>query len=437
MPTFMRKKSSESLKKETAKPVRKKLVYPNKKEVEDLIKQAEQGISKTASTDLFQAIMMYAHAARSSDVHLEPGEKTAVARLRIDGILRDEFFIPNQVHHQLISLLKILTHMRTDEHRAPQDGRYRFQVPNGDVDVRVSVMAVSDGEKSVLRLLSSESHKLTLEDLGFGKTDYERVSRAILKPWGMILSTGPTGSGKTTTIYAILEMLNKRTVNISTIEDPVEFYISGVNQSQVDHAAKVTFANGLRTLLRQDPDIIMVGEIRDEETAKIAVNAALTGHKMLSTLHTNNAATTIPRLLDMNVEPFLVSSTLILSIAQRLMRRVCPECVGEKTLTRDEAKQILEEGAIEELFQKKNSITLAQAKGCNACNDTGYKGRIGIFEVLEVSEEIQKMIIRRATSSEIEKQAINEGMTTLMRDGAQKVLGKETTLEELIRVMYE
>jgi type IV pilus assembly protein PilB len=286
-------------------------------------------------------------------------------------------------------------------------------------------------------LLSSESHKLTLEQLGFSEKDLKRVNRAVQKPWGMILATGPTGSGKTTTIYAILEILNRREVNISTIEDPVEFYIPGVNQSQVDQSAKVTFANGLRTLLRQDPDILMVGEIRDEETAKIAVNAALTGHKLLSTLHTNNAATTIPRLLDMNVEPFLVSSTLVLSIAQRLVRRVCPDCAEKKVYTKKDLMHALDEHVIGTLFGKKQRISLSQAKGCTKCNESGYKGRVGLYEVLEVSDEIQKMIVRRAISSEIEAQAIKEGMTPLVKDGADKLLSGQTTLEEFVRVMYE
>lgn len=380
---------------------------------------------------------MYAHAARASDVHMEAGKNSGIVRLRIDGILHDEFTTPIKVHNRLLSLLKIRTHMRTDEHRAPQDGRYRFSTPVGEVDIRASIMPISDGEKAVLRLLSSESHKLSLTDLGFSKPDLDKVNRAIKKPWGMILATGPTGSGKTTSIYAIVEILNKREVNISTIEDPVEFYIPGVNQSQVDRLAKLSFATGLRTIVRQDPDIIMVGEIRDEETANIAVNAALTGHKLLSTLHTNNAATTIPRLLDMKVEPFLLASTLICTIAQRLMRHVCTDCWQSMELKIKDAEAILEEVTLKKLFGNKKSVAVAKAVGCKKCNNTGYRGRIGIYEVLEVTEEIQKLIVKRATSEEINQLALSEGMTALIDDGIQKVLALDTTIEELVRVMNE
>ncbi|MEK7108459.1 MAG: GspE/PulE family protein, partial [Patescibacteria group bacterium] len=257
------------------------------------------------------------------------------------------------------------------------------------------------------------------------------------KPWGMILATGPTGSGKTTTIYAILEILNRREVNISTIEDPVEFEINGVNQSQVDRVAKLTFATGLRSLLRQDPNVLMVGEIRDQETAKIAVNAAMTGHTLLSTLHTNDAATTVPRLIDMGVETFLVASTLNVAIAQRLVRRVCPECRGTKTLTKAEAQNILYPVALQTLFGKSTSIKVAEAKGCAECSETGYKGRVGLYEVLENTEAIQKLIIRRASASEIRDTAIKEGMTTIETDAARKITAQETTLDEFIRVMQE
>lgn len=368
---------------------------------------------------------------------MEAGKNSGIVRLRIDGILHDEFTTPIKVHNRLLSLLKIRTHMRTDEHRAPQDGRYRFSTPVGEVDIRASIMPISDGEKAVLRLLSSESHKLSLTDLGFSKPDLDKVNRAIKKPWGMILATGPTGSGKTTSIYAIVEILNKREVNISTIEDPVEFYIPGVNQSQVDRLAKLSFATGLRTIVRQDPDIIMVGEIRDEETANIAVNAALTGHKLLSTLHTNNAATTIPRLLDMKVEPFLLASTLICTIAQRLMRHVCTDCWQSMELKIKDAEAILEEVTLKKLFGNKKSVAVAKAVGCKKCNNTGYRGRIGIYEVLEVTEEIQKLIVKRATSEEINQLALSEGMTALIDDGIQKVLALDTTIEELVRVMNE
>ena len=408
-----------------------------KQEIEERIKSASLDGAHDAAVTVFNSIMSFAQGARASDVHLEPEEAEAIVRIRIDGILHDMFKVPLELHRQMIAVLKILTRMRTDEHRAPQDGRYEFETPEGGVDVRVSVISITHGEKAVLRLLSGASHNLTLEALGFYEEDLKRVERAIARPWGMILATGPTGSGKTTSIYAILEILNKREVNIATIEDPVEFDIDGVNQSQVDVAAKLTFATGLRSIVRQDPDIIMVGEIRDEETANIAVNAALTGHKLLSTLHTNNAASTIPRLIDMNVEPFLISSTLICAIAQRLVRRVCDECHQSENWSRAEAQKVLGEAMVVELFGDKESISIAKTVGCAACSNTGYKGRVGIYEVLENTKTIQKLIVDRADSDTIHQQAIKEGMNTIAQDGLKKVRDQLTTVEELVRVMKE
>jgi type IV pilus assembly protein PilB len=302
----------------------------DRKQVEALLARALKYQGGDVVTELFDTVMRYAHEVRASDVHMEPEDDSATLRIRVDGILHDDFKVTDALHRQMIAVLKILTRMRTDEHRAPQDGRYAFTSSLGDVDVRASIIPVTGGEKAVLRLLSSQSHKLSLEQLGFSDPDLERIKRAIHKPWGMILTTGPTGSGKTTTIYAILEILNTREVNIATIEDPVEFDIVGVNQSQVDSAAKLTFANGLRAILRQDPDIIGVGEIRDEETAKIAVNAALTGHKLLSTLHTNNSASTIPRLIDMQVEPCFDF------FDSYLCRSSAPDAPGLRTLCEQE-----------------------------------------------------------------------------------------------------
>lgn len=412
-------------------------VTPVKKaDIDALILKAGKSAEKV-STVLFHSLMKFAHTSRASDMHLEALEEKAVVRYRIDGILRDVFVIPSKVHDRIIGLIKILTHMRTDEHRSAQDGRYSFESSLGEVDVRVSVMPFIYGEKAVLRLLSSQSHKLTLEQLGFLPKDLEKVQQAIHKSWGMILSTGPTGSGKTTTTYAILEILNQRQINISTIEDPVEFYIPGVNQSQVNRTADLTFANGLRALMRQDPDVIMVGEIRDQETAKIGINAALTGHKLLSTLHTNNAATTIPRLIDMGVEPFLVASTLLVAVAQRLLRRVCSTCVKTKTLSKSEATKFLLPEMEEELFKKKSKVEIAEAVGCKVCGNSGYHGRVGIYEVLSVSDAIKELIVKRGSSEEIEQLARQEGMTSMMQDGVQKVLQQDTTIEELLRVMQD
>jgi type IV pilus assembly protein PilB len=423
--------------KEKKKSVKKRVKTPTRERMDKYIKSALGDATGKATAEFFDALMLFANEARSSDVHLEPDRDECKIRLRIDGILHDYFTVPVELHTRLIALLKIRTRMRTDEHRAPQDGRDSFEAPDGTVDVRASIMPTSVGEKAVMRLLSSASHNLTLEELGFEKRDFDIISGAVGRPWGMILTTGPTGSGKTTTVYAILEILNKRSVNISTIEDPVEFYIPGVNQSQVDSSAKLTFAKGLRSLVRQDPDIIMVGEIRDEETAQIAVNAALTGHKLLSTLHTNNAATTIPRLLDMGVEPFLLASTLIASVSQRLMRRACDQCKKSKEFMREDLTTSLDDETLQMLFGQKKSLKLTDVQGCAACNNTGYRGRVGIYEVLEVSEEVQKLIVKRVSSKQIEEQAIAEGMTTLMQNGVNKVLSGETTIEELLRVMHE
>lgn len=410
---------------------------PLRAEVQELIEKAYAENREDAVVTLFDRLMNYAHMIRSSDIHMEPWKDHGVIRVRIDGILHDEFEVKFPLHVQLIARLKILTRMRTDEHHAPQDGRFKYTNPTGDVDVRVSILPTEFGEKAVLRLLSSQSHKLSLEQLGFSPEDLMRVQRAIRKPWGMLLATGPTGSGKTTSVYAILEVLNQREVNISTIEDPVEFEIPGINQSQVDRVAKLTFATGLRSLLRQDPDIIMVGEIRDQETAKIAVNAAMTGHKLLSTIHTNDSATTIPRMIDMGVEPFLVASTLICAIAQRLVRRVCPDCVEKKEIKRKDFQEVFGQEVLDALFEKADKVTVAQVGTCDKCNGTGYRGRIGIYEVLENSPAIQQKILSHATSTEIEAIAREEGMTSIAIDGVRKVLSLETTIEELIRVMQE
>ncbi len=408
------------------------------KKINDLIDSAKQSHVQDIIVELFNGLMVYAAISESaSDLHIEPWEEEAMIRIRVDGILYDRFRVNRTIYLRLISLLKILTKMRTDEHRAPQDGRFEFQTEGGGVDVRASVIPTSNGEKAVLRFLSGKSHKLTLKQLGFLGDDLKKVSKAIHKNWGMILATGPTGSGKTTTIYAILEEINKREVNITTIEDPVEFEIEGVNQSQVDRKAKMDFATGLRSLLRQDPDIIMVGEIRDEETAKIAVNAAMTGHKLLSTLHTNNAATTVLRLIDMGTESYLVASTLICAIAQRLVRKLCPDCKVKRTLTRTKAKRILKLEYVKLLFGNKEKIKVAVAGGCFDCGNTGYKGRLGIYEVLDNTPEIQELILKRVNSTKLQEAAIKLGMTTMAEDGIKKVASGDTTLEEFVRVMQE
>ena len=432
------KKEESKKNKETAIP-KKNIPIVGTSDLEKMINAAGTKTAReTLVIEFIDAIMLYANQNRASDVHLEPKrEGKAVVRLRIDGMLRDEFEIPYTLHSQSVARLKIMTNMRSDEHRAPQDGRFSFQTQDETVDVRASMIATVYGEKVVLRLLSGSTHGLSLEDLGFSESDLQRLRAQIKKPWGMILATGPTGSGKTTSIYAVLEELNRREVNISTIEDPVEFKLGDVNQSQVDRPAEFTFATGLRSLLRQDPDIIMVGEIRDKETAKIAVNAALTGHKMLSTLHTNDAPTTIPRLMDMGVEPYLVASTFNCAIGQRLMRRACEKCAKPITLTRAQAAEKLPESIIELVFGKNESIEIVEAVGCEACGKSGYHGRIGIYEVLVNTLEMQSLIAQRAESTVIREKAIQQGMTTMEQDGARKLLEKISTLDEFMRVLHE
>lgn len=433
---FSKKKEEEVSSKQKPK---KEIPVIGTSDLEKMIKAAGTKTAReTLVIEFIDALMLYADQNRASDVHLEPKrEGKAIARLRVDGMLRDEFEIPYTLHSQSIARLKIMTNMRSDEHRAPQDGRFSFDTQHETVDVRASIIATVYGEKAVLRLLSGSTHGLSLEDLGFSETDLQRLRAQVKKPWGMILATGPTGSGKTTTIYAVLEELNRREVNISTIEDPVEFKIGEVNQSQVDRPAEFTFATGLRSLLRQDPDIIMVGEIRDKETAKIAVNAALTGHKMLSTLHTNDAPTTIPRLMDMGVEPYLVASTFNCAIGQRLMRRVCEKCGKSITITKQQATEKLPEHIVNLMFQKTDSIEVIEAVGCEACGKSGYHGRIGIYEVLINTTEMQSLIAQHAESTLIREKAIQQGMTTMEQDGARKVLQKISTLEEFVRVLHE
>ena len=310
----------------------------------------------------------------------------------------------------------------------------RLSLEEENLDIRVSIIPITEGEKAVLRLLSSRSREYTLADLGMSEKDLQKVTAAYNKSYGMILSTGPTGSGKTTSIYAILKILNTREGNITTIEDPVEYRIKGANQVQVNPKTNLTFANGLRSILRQDPNIIFVGEIRDSETAGIAVNAALTGHLVLSTLHTNDAATAIPRLTDMKVEPFLVASTVNIIIAQRLVRKICDMCKTTQTTTQQELTKHLPADIVKKHFGDQNELTLYKGKGCKICHNTGYTGRVGVFEVLEVGKEIRRLITERNDSDIINKAAIEEGMTSMLDDGLDKVQKGVTTVEEVIRV---
>jgi type IV pilus assembly protein PilB len=411
---------------------------------EDLEKAAEElPIVKIVDTLLKHAILQ-----KASDIHIEPLEKEVVVRYRIDGILHDAMVLPQQVQAGIVARIKVLANLKLDEHRLPQDGRFKVETEEYKISFRVSILPVYNGEKIVMRLLSEDSKGMTLETLGFRGEALERITRNIRKANGMILVTGPTGSGKTTTLYTVMDILNTPEVNISTIEDPIEYRMPRINQTQVNPKIGLTFANGLRSLVRQDPDIIMVGEIRDTETASLAVNAALTGHLVLSTLHTNSAAASFARLIDMKVEPFLISSTTNCVIAQRLVRRLHPDAREKYKLTSDQIKSLGEQFNLEEILkilrQEKiigpkddwGDIEFFKPKPTADCPD-GYKGRIGIYEVFEVTETMKQMIVGRATASEIETQAKKEGMITMLQDGFIIAAQGQTTIEEILRVTKE
>jgi type IV pilus assembly protein PilB len=480
----------------------------------------ESIISEAPIARAVNSLIEYAVKSRASDIHIEPRESFVQIRYRVDGVLKDTMTLPKSLISSIISRIKILSNMRIDEHRIPQDGRIKVKVAGQSLSIRVSSLPVMDGEKIVMRILDESTRALTLDELGFKGQALITIQRALDKPHGMLLVTGPTGSGKSTTLYSVVSMLNNMGVNISTIEDPVEYRIQGVNQTQVNAKVGMTFASGLRALLRQDPNIIMVGEIRDAETAEIAVHSALTGHTVLSTLHTNNAAGCLPRLLDMGVEPFLIASTVNAVIGQRLVRKICPYCVeaytpepgvmeniidnfglrkeflisnqehkknterpalkadlrGERKIPipenfEAEKKSILEELAKDptmvnrsakeaeevalrnhiflnedELAKSANkestksqnlSLTLYRGKGCNKCDSSGYLGRLGIYEIIEVDDEIGKLIISHASTSEIQHVAIKNGMITMQQDGFLKSLEGLTTVEEVLRVTRE
>lgn len=403
-----------------------------------LFEKKDDGTTKdipvTKTVDL---LIEYAHSSRASDIHIEPTEKASNIRFRVDGVLTEVLEIPKSAHEQVITRIKVMAKLRTDEHLSAQDGKIRTLVGDDQLDIRVSIVPIIAGEKVVMRLLSSKTRQFGLSDLGMSDDDHRKVKEASAKPYGMILSTGPTGSGKTTTVYSVLKILNTKEKNIATIEDPVEYEIEGVNQIQVNAKTNLTFANGLRAILRQDPNIIYVGEIRDQETADIATNSAMTGHLVLSTLHTNNAATTIPRLIDLGIEPFLVASTINVVIGQRLVRKICDGCKMSQDISIDELALKIPSIKKDKGLAKKKSIRVYSGKGCAICGKTGYKGRLGIFEVLVVSDELKKSIVERSDSDQIEKIAKSEGMKTMFDDGLDKVLAGKTTIEELLRVINE
>jgi len=401
---------------------------------ESLGKTTNVALEEAPVMKILDLLINYAYQDKASDIHIEPQEKDSLIRFRIDGILHDVLNLPKTLHDRIITRIKVLSRLRTDEHLSAQDGKMRIRLEEEFLDIRVSIIPIADGEKSVLRLLSSRSRHFSLTDLGMNDQDLKKVTNAFIRSFGMILSTGPTGSGKSTSIYAILKIINTRDKNITTIEDPIEYRLKGVNQIQVNAKTNLTFANGLRSILRQDPNVIFVGEIRDIETAGIAVNASLTGHLVLSTLHTNDAATALPRLTDMKVEPFLVASTVNIIIAQRLVRKICDMCKVSLTIVRDDLAKHIPLEIIKRHFEQQQTLQAYKGNGCKICHFTGYLGRIGIFEVLEVSKGIRKLITEKADSDIINKKAIEEGMTTMLDDGLEKVTKGVTTIEEVLRV---
>lgn len=396
---------------------------------------------------IVDTLIKHAILERASDIHIEPTEKELVVRYRIDGILRDAMILPTDIAPGVVARIKILSNLKIDEHRLPQDGRFKIETEDYRYALRVSVLPVYDGEKIVMRLLPEAAKGMTLEELGLWGDMLESTHFNLKRPVGMILVTGPTGSGKTTTLYSMLQILNTPGVNISTIEDPIEYRMPRINQTQVNPKVGLTFANGLRALVRQDPDILMVGEIRDEETASLAVNAALTGHLVLSTLHTNSAAGALPRLLDMKVEPFLIASTVNIILAQRLVRRLC-EPKTKYVLTKDELGALAKEGDLEKVLAILKERRIVDPKATWAtiqffhptpskdCPD-GYQGRFGIFEILNVTETIKTLILRNASAMEIQHQAQKEGMLTMLEDGFMKAVQGFTTIEEVLRVSRE
>ncbi len=407
------------------------------KQVEaDIEAQITQPLEKISVVKLVDLFIELAYVARASDVHLEPTRTSMNIRFRIDGLLKNPFEkieVPKALQQEISSRIKVLSGMRTDEHLIPQDGRFRVEIDEfGAVDVRVSIVPTYHGENAILRVLAS-TQNFELENLGFQDDELKKVKKAIQKPYGMILANGPTGSGKSTTLYTILKRLNKPDVSVITIEDPIEYSLDGTTQIQVNNEVGLTFANGLRSILRQDPNIIMVGEIRDSETASIAVNAALTGHLVLSTIHTNDSATTFPRLIDMGVPPFLVASTLNIAMAQRLVRTICEKCKQKRMLTLTEQKSLRE--LLPDIGDKASVFYVG--KGCSACGGSGYQGRIGIREVLEINEEIRQLIMNRANASQIKEAAVKNGMRTMIKDGIQKALNGVTSIEEVIRLIHE
>jgi type II secretory ATPase GspE/PulE/Tfp pilus assembly ATPase PilB-like protein len=382
--------------------------------------------------EIIDQILEDAILLRASDIHFEPQDKEVVVRFRIDGVLHEAGRLAKEYYENMVNRIKVLARLRIDEHQAAQDGAVHFSNGSMAADLRVSIVPTLDGEKIVVRLLSEYVRNLVFAGLGLSEGDQEILMASAKKPFGMILVTGPTGSGKTTTLYSLVKELSGPEKNITTIEDPVEYRIQGINQIQVNNQTNLTFAKGLRSIARQDPDIILVGEIRDLETAEIAVNAALTGHLLLSTFHSNDAAASVPRLLDMGIEPFLLASTLDLIVAQRLVRKICESCRVSKLVMPEQIQKVSPAAA--KYFGAK-PVTLYAGKGCDSCNLTGYKGRIGVYEFLKITPEIQDIIVSNPASKKIFELARTQGFKTMWEEGLEKVKDGSISLEELLRVV--
>lgn len=414
----------------------------DERKIDELVaKKAQEKVAVEAPVaKIVSTILEYALKARASDIHLEPQEENVRVRYRIDGILQEKYLLPRNVHEAVVSRIKILSSLKIDEKRVPQDGRFFFSAEGMDVDLRVSTLPTTYGEKVVMRLLKKSQKVPTLPDLGLRGLALKNLMNSIQRPHGIIIICGPTGSGKTTTLYSILDIVATSKVNVVTIEDPVEYQMKGVNQVQVNVQAGLTFASALRSFLRQDPNVIMVGEIRDAETADLAINAALTGHLVFSTLHTNDASGVPPRLLDMGAEPFLLVSSLNCVVGQRVLRRVCKDCVSEMEMTPEQEAEIKTTlgpiyNMIEDKFKKEGKkLMIPKIVGCEKCNNTGYMGRVAIYEVMPINEKLSKLIIEKATASQLQSTAMEDGMLSMKQDGYAKVLEGVTTMEEVVRV---
>ena len=411
------------------------------KNVVDLIENYKIHNDESSVVLLVNQFLEYAYDNNASDVHIEPmGNDTVSVRFRIDGILNEVVRYPIEMHDKIVFRVKIMSHLRTDERDATQDGRFEYKTPVMEFDVRVSILPITNGENIVFRILSERTKKIVLEDLGFNEVDIQKVKRAIAQPYGMILVVGPTGAGKTTTLYALVQILSALPISIVTIEDPVEYSIDKVQQIQVNVKKNITFANGLRSIVRQDPDVIMVGEIRDNETASIAVNASMTGHLLFSTLHANDAATIFPRLLEMGIEPFLVASSINVVLAQRLVRKVCPYCKMNYPKSAADVPAVVAmekepkfQNMLKRFFPNKElkDIKLYRGAGCKACKHTGYLGRTAVFEVMEVGDEVRALVSAKASSSAIENKAEETGMTLMAYNGLVHLFNGVTTYDEL------